>query len=129
MAEIRLINNMCGILHYLDIPLLDFEIRNRELVKAVELSGGKYYPWELACLGISYGSINKFFERRTMKENCMFYREHLDAIGMKVFDFDTYIKKNNGNNHLDNFWVRFDNFGAKSFDDICNQEYPVRWED
>ena len=121
LAEIRLINNLKGILHYLDTPLLDFEIKDRELIKAVELSNGAYYPWELAELGVSYGSINEFFERRTMKENCMFYREHLVSIGMDVFDFDLYIKKNNGNNHLDNFWVKFDDFGAKCFEDICNQ--------
>lgn len=125
MAEIRLINNLKGILYYLDIPLLDFEIENRELTKAVELSGGKYYPWELAECGLSYGNINEFFKRRTMRENCMFYKEHLEAIGMDRFDFDTYIKKNNGNNHLDNFWVRFENFGARNFEEVCYQEYPV----
>lgn len=127
MAEIRLINNLKGVIYYMDTPLLDFEINNRELVKAVDLSNRKYYPWELARLGVSYGSINEFFERRTMKENCMFYREHLKAIGMDQFDFDTYIKKNNGNNHLDSFWVRFDKFGAKSFEEMCNQDYPVEF--
>ena len=40
MAEVRLINNLKGILYYLDMPLLDFEICNRELVKAVDLSDG-----------------------------------------------------------------------------------------
>lgn len=125
MAEIRLINNLCGILYYLDVPLLDFQIKNRELVKAVDLSEGKLFPPELALYGITYENINEFFLRRTMKEGCMFYREHMKAFGMERFDFDTYIMKNNGNNHLDNYWVKFEDFGARSFYDIRYQEYPV----
>ncbi|MBQ7586672.1 MAG: hypothetical protein IJT37_01435 [Lachnospiraceae bacterium] len=118
MAEVRLINNLKGILYYLDMPLLDFEIRNRELVRAVDLNEGKLFPPELAIWGISYGNINAFFQRRTMKEGCMFYREHLRAIGMERFDFDEYIRKNNGNNNVDNYWIRFPDFGAKRFGDL-----------
>ena len=121
MAEVRLINNLRGILYYLDTPLLDFEIKDRTLVKAVDLNNGKLFPPELAVWGVSYGNINAFFERRTMKEGCMFYHEHLRAIGMERFDFDTYIKKNNGNNTLDNYWVRFPDFGAKRFKDIVDR--------
>lgn len=61
MAEIRLINNLKGILYYIDTPLLDFEIKNRELVRAEDLSGKKLYPFELSRLGVNYGSINVFF--------------------------------------------------------------------
>ena len=68
MAEVRLINNLRGILYYLDTPLLDFEIKDRALVKAVDLNNGKLFPPELAVWGVSYGNINAFFERRTMKE-------------------------------------------------------------
>ena len=118
MAEVRLINNLKGILYYLDMPLLDFEIRNRELVRAVDLNEGKLFPPELAIWGISYGNINAFFQRRTMNEGCMFYREHLRAIGMERFDFDEYIRKNNGNNNVDNYWIRFPDFGAKRFGDL-----------
>ena len=121
MAEVRLINNLRGILYYLDTPLLDFEIKDRTLVKAVDLNNGKLFPPELAVWGVSYGNINAFFERRTMKEGCMFYYEHLRAIGMERFDFDAYIKKNNGNNTLDNYWVRFPDFGAKRFKDIVDR--------
>lgn len=125
MAEIRLIQNMQGILYYLDTPLLDFEIRDRELIKAKDLSDRKLYPWELAMYGVSYGNINAFFQRRTMKEGCMFYREHLEAIGMKQFDFDKYIMLNNGNNHLDNYWVKFENYGASSFEEVI-ESHMVR---
>lgn len=48
----------------------------------------------------------------------MHYREHLHNIGMNKFDFDEYIKKNNGNNNLDNYWVKFEDFGAKCFSDF-----------
>ena len=34
MAEVRLINNLKGILYFLDTPLMDFEIKDRELIKA-----------------------------------------------------------------------------------------------
>ncbi len=118
MAEVRLINNLKGILYFLDTPLMDFEIKDRELIKATDLSQGKLYPWELAKLGVSYGSFVKFFQRRTIKEGCMFYREHLRALGMDKMDFDLYIKKNNGNNHLDNYWVKFDDFGARKFSEL-----------
>lgn len=49
----------------------------------------------------------------------MYYREHLKKIGMDKFDFDEYIKKNNGNNNLDNYWVRFEDFGARNFSQIA----------
>ena len=118
MAEVRWINNLKGVLHYLDTPILDFEVKDMRLIKAVPLSDGKYLPQELAVCGITYGNLNAFFERRTMKEGCMFYWEHLRNIGMEKFDFDEYIKKNNGNNNLDNYWVRFEDFGARCFADF-----------
>ena len=108
MAEVRLINNLKGILYYLDTPLLDFEIVNRELVKAVDLNDGKLFPWELAMYGVTYGNINAFFERRTMQEGCMFYREHLRAIGMDKFCFDDYIRLKKGDNNLDNYWLKLE---------------------
>jgi len=119
MAEVRLIRNLKGILYFLDTPLLDFEIRDRELIKAVDLNEGRLFPPELAVWGISYMNINRFFKRRTMREGCMFYREHLRAIGMERFDFDEYIRKNNGNNNIDNYWVKFPDFGARCFRDIA----------
>lgn len=118
MAEVRLIRNLAGVLYYLDTPLLDFEIKDRKLLKAVDLNEGKLFPPELALYGVDYGNINLFFQRRTMKESCMYYREHLRNIGMDKFDFDEYIKKNNGNNNLDNYWVKFDGFGVKRFADL-----------
>lgn len=118
MAEVRLINNLKGVLYFLDTPLLDFEIKDRELIKADDLSGHQLYPYELAMHGVSYGSFVRFFQRRTMREGCMFYREHLRALGMDKMDFDLYIRKNNGNNHLDNYWVKFDDFGARKFSEL-----------
>ena len=37
---------------------------------------------------------------------------------MEEFDFDEYIRKNNGNNAVDNYWVRFEDFGARCFEDF-----------
>ena len=83
MAEVRWIQNLKGILYYLDTQLLDFEIRDRRLVKAENLSGGDFFPWEIAVYGISYGNLNAFFERRTMKEGSMLYTRHMKNIGME----------------------------------------------
>ena len=119
MAEVRWITNLEGILYYLETPLLDFQIRNRKLVRAKALSEGRFYPPELALYGVTYANLNEFFQRRTMKEGCMLYREHLKAVGMQEkFDFDRYIRLNNGNNHLDNYWVRFADGGARSFREL-----------
>ncbi len=120
MAEVRWINNLAGTLYYLDTPLLRFEIVGRKLIDYENISEGRLFPPELAVWGISYGNINDFFERRTMKEGCMFYREHLRAIGMERFDFDRYIRYNNGNNHLDNYWVQFAEGGAQNFEEVCD---------
>lgn len=119
MAEVRWICNLKGILYFLETPLLDFEIKDRQLIKAVDLNNGRLFPAELAMYGVTYGNINAFFERRTLKEGCMFYHEYLESIGMKEFDFDRYIQIHNGNNNLDNYWVLFEGFGAKSFREIC----------
>ena len=118
MSEVRWINNLTGTLCYLDTPLLFFNIKDRKLTESRMLNDGRFLPPELALYGVGYGNINEFFCRRTMPENCMMYREHLDNIGMTKFDFDDYIKNNNGNNNLDNYWVKFDGFGAKCFDDL-----------
>ena len=75
-------------------------------------------PFELAMLGVSYGSFVRFFQRRIIREGCILYREHLRALGMDKMDFDLYIRKNNGNNHLDNYWVKFDDGGAQSFAEL-----------
>ena len=82
MAEVRWIKNLKGTLYYLDTPILNFEIRDRKLIRSENLSGGRYFPPELALYGISYSNLNEFFERRTMKEGCMFYRSQLKALGM-----------------------------------------------
>lgn len=118
MAEVRWINNLKGILFYFDTPLLDFEIKDRQLIRAIDLNEGKLFPPELAIYGITYSNINDFFERRTMKEGCMLYHENLKSIGMNEFDFDKYIMIKNGNNNLDNYWVKFEDFGAKCFNDF-----------
>lgn len=62
---------------------MDFQIKDRKLVKAENMSGGKLFPPELVLYGITYV------------------------------------------NNLDNYWVRFEGFGAQSFYDIRYQEYPV----
>ena len=118
MSAVKWINNLAGVLYYLNTPLLDFEIRERRLVRAENLSEGKLFPPELALYGVTYGNVNEFFARRTVQEGCMFYREHLRNLGLDHFDFDQYIRILNGNNHLDNYWVKFADGGAQCFEEL-----------
>ena len=42
----------------------------------------------------------------------------LHYLNTPLFDFDQYIRHNNGNNNLDNYWVKFEDFGARRFEDF-----------
>lgn len=119
------IQNMEGTLYWKDTPLFDFHIRNRELVSYRDLSNGQMWPAEPKTYGMSYRSINDFFRRRVVEDHAMFLMDYLDAMGLDHYDYEEMIKRNNGSNHLDNFWVKFEGLGAKNFDDICNQHYPI----
>lgn len=61
MAEIRLISNLKAVLYYLDTPLLDFEIKERKLIRAIDLNESRIFPPELAILGNKLRKYQCFF--------------------------------------------------------------------
>ena len=115
MSREYFIKNMKGILHYQNMPLLDFEIKNRELVKGVDLSGQRYWPPEIKVWGLSYVHLNDFFSRRVVPDNQMLLHDN----------FEEMIKRRNGANGVDDYWVKFDGIGASTFEEIGTQKYPI----
>ena len=84
MAEVRLINNLKGVLYFLDTPILDFEIKDRELIKADDLSGHQLYPYELAMLGIP--SIAMAQNKREEKHGFVCNENGFSYIGLNPAD-------------------------------------------
>lgn len=125
MQREHFIRNLKGTMYYQDTPIVEFEIKNRELVQFEDLSNGKYWFAELGLWGETYVAFNEFFKRRVVQDYAMYLREYLDACGLESYDFEEIVKRNNGSNHLDMFWVKFENIGAKCFNDIWQQEYPI----
>ena len=125
MSREYFIKNMKGILHYQNMPLLDFEIKNRELVKGVDLSGQRYWPPEIKVWGLSYVHLNDFFSRRVVPDNQMLLHDYLQAMNLESYNFEEMIKRRNGANGVDDYWVKFDGVGAKTFEEIRTQKYPI----
>lgn len=125
MRREHFIKNMNGVLFYKDIPLFSFEIKDRQLISFQDLSNGEMWPYELRDIGVSYVAINNFFRRRVVADYAMWLREYLDALYLDHYDFEEIVKRMNGNNNVDFYWVKFDGIGAKQFSDIISQEYPI----
>lgn len=116
--------NLEGTLYYKDMPLFEFKIKNRELVYWKDLSNKEMWPLEPKVYDMSYRTLNDFFRRRVVQDNAMLLKEYLEDMGLDYYDFEELIKKNNGSTH-DFYWVKFKDMGAKNFDEICNQHYPI----
>lgn len=119
------IGEISGILHYKDIPLIDFSINGFRVVYAKDLSGGKYYPYHFHVAGLTYHAFNAFFNDRVVREHAQDMRDYLDTMRLRHYDFDELIKKMNGWDALGYHWVKFTNIGAKNWRDICTQRYPI----
>lgn len=50
-------------------------------------------------------------------------------MGLKFYDFQALIKKMNGWNAVGYHWIKFDNVGAKCWNDIITQHYPIETDD
>lgn len=112
-------------MYFQDVPLFEFRIVNRELISYKDLSHQEYWPCEPRMNGMSYISINNFFQRRVVPDYAQDIKEYLEAIGLRYYDFEELIKRNNGGNHLDFFWVKFPDKGARCWNDILTQKYPI----
>lgn len=118
------IKNIEGTLYSFDVPLCEFSIKDRELVYFKDLSNKKFYPFELALGGATYGSFNNFFNRRVVKDYAMFIREYLNDMGLDSYDIDELVKRNNGSCH-DTYWIKFKDFGVKSWDELQHTRMPI----
>ncbi|MBO5389457.1 MAG: hypothetical protein J6A59_15245 [Lachnospiraceae bacterium] len=118
------IKNIEGTLCYFNIEVCEFSIKNKELIYFKDLSGGNYYPWEIACFGPSYRNFNDWFNRRVVKDGAQDIRKYLNDMGLEYYDFEELIKRNNGSNHGP-FWIKFKNVGAKSWDELQHTHMPI----
>lgn len=92
---------------------------------AKDLSNGEFYPFEFRVLGLSYEAFNNFFNKRVVRWYAQDLRMYLDTMGLKYYDFDALIKKMNGWDAIGCQWVKFENMGAKCWEDIQTQSYPI----
>lgn len=123
--EQMFIKNMEGTLYWQDEPLIAFKIKNRRL-ESYQLLQKEHLPVEMDVWGISYYNFNEFFKRRVVEDGAMLLSDYLDALKLDHYDFEQIVKRNNGSNHLDFYWVKFPNgVGVQKFDDIWNMAEPT----
>lgn len=97
------IRDLEGTLYYSDTPVIEFVIKDRELIYNKELSHGIYYPAEFDFMGINYASINTFFAERVVRYGAQEIEDYLDFLELDQYDFEKIVKKMNGWNALDNY--------------------------
>lgn len=119
------IRDLEGTLYYSDTPVIEFVIKDRELKYSKELSHGRYYPAEFDFMGINYDSINHFFAERVVRYGAQEIEDYLDFLELDQYDFEKIVKKMNGWNALDNYWLKFNSTGAKNWSEIQKQHYPI----
>lgn len=128
MHREHFINNLKGRMYYKETPIFDFEIKNRELVSYTDLSNQRFWPCEPKMNGMSYAALNNFFRRRVVQDYAMWVDEYVHAMGLSEYNFEELVKRNNGNNMIDFFWIKFEGIGAKCWADVWKQEYPIYTE-
>lgn len=124
MAYQYFIYDLEGTLCFRNIELFRFCIQDRRLISYQVLSYD-YYPHDFYVAGITYTSFNNFFKYRVVKDGAMWIRDYLNVMGLKHYDFEELVKKNNGWNHLDEYWVKFDGIGARNWEEVKSQSYPI----
>jgi len=119
------IRDIEGVLHFKDVPVIDFKITGMSLEYARDLSKGRYYPIHMNVLGLTYVAFNSFFNDRVVRDYAQDLRDYLDFLGLKYYDFNEIVKKMNGWDSLGLWWVRFPDRGARCWNDIMTQKYPI----
>lgn len=123
------IKNLTGTLMYEDTSLVYFNIVNERLVYVREydrINNYKYYPVEFRFDdAVHYGDINAYFKHNVVEDGAQDIYEYLKTLGLRYYDLDEIVKRNNGYNHLGFRWVRFKDFGADTWHDIKTQYYPI----
>lgn len=78
--------------------------------------------------GLSYVHLNDFFSRRVIPDNQMLLHDYLQAMKLESYNFEEMIKRRNGTNGIDDYWVKFEGIGAGTFEEIGTQKYPIYTE-
>lgn len=76
-------------------------------------------------MGITYAGINHFFAERVVRYGAQEIEDYLDFLELKQYDFEQIVKKLNGWNALDNYWLKFKGIGASSWNEVTTQRYPI----
>lgn len=113
-----------GTLYRQDNAIIEFKIQDRKLVYE-KVINPDLLPYDLYNFGVSYHTFNEFFKHRVVLDGSQDIRDYLDCCGLKHYDFEEIVKLNNGWNHLDYYWVKFDGLGATCWKDILSQKYPI----
>ncbi len=125
MSKEHFIKNLKGTMYHQNLALFEFEIKDRQLISCHDLSNQKWWPMEPKEFGMSYRSLNDFFRRRVVQDYAMWLSDYLEGMGLSCYNFEELVKRNNGSNHLDEYWIRFDGIGAQCYDEIWTQKYPI----
>ena len=51
--------------------------------------------------------------------------EYVKGMGLERYDFKELIKRNNGWNHVDLYWLKMNGIGASSWEEVQTQNYPI----
>lgn len=119
------ISDIEGILYCKDEPLIDFKIVGFRLVYVRDLSNGRKHPCYFRELGLTYTAFNSFFNDRVVRDYAQDLRDYLDFLNLRFYDFNQIVKKMNGWDSLGLYWVKFKDKGAKCWNDILTQKYPI----
>ena len=119
------IRNLEGTLYYTDTPVFEFIIKDCKIIHFKDLSGRKFYPPEIYTWGVETINFTEFFRRRVVPYYAMDSFEYVKGMGLERYDFEELIKRNNGWNHVDLYWLKMNGIGANSWEEIQTQDYPI----
>lgn len=118
--------NIKGTLMRKNESLVYFEVKDKVLTEYKVISDDRrLYPYHFTVEPINSVIIDMFFKDRVIEFGCMQLQEYLDHLNLKYYDYEEIIKRNNGWNRLDCWWIRFDGIGAKTWEEIKTQKYPI----
>jgi hypothetical protein len=129
LMERHHIKNLEGVFMREDTPLVDFKIVNYRLVYVHEYDrqkNKKSYPAEfLFDDAITYGDLDDYFKNHVVEDGAQDIHNYLLSLGLKTYDLDEIVKRLNGNNFINFFWVKFSNMGARTWKEVMTQRYPI----
>ena len=123
------IKDLEGTFMYMDTPVVEFCIQNYCPVYIRELNRAENYcnyPIEfLFDESVTYGDLNDYFKHHVVEDGAQDIHGYLRTLGLHYYELDEIVKRNNGYNFLDLYWVKFKGFGAQNWHEIQTQSYPI----